>query len=109
MNCTIRGLVQKMDFVKDTMQTFLQLELPGGKVISALIEDDVTELVVSARLIPLRAPQSSLVMLEDARTAPSFPVDTLPPITVQRPVPQATEPQVEEEEQESDEDGVLSV
>ena len=101
MNCTIRGLSQKMDFTRDTLQTFLLLELPTGEIISALIEEDVAARVIASRVVP---PQAS-----NRVQAPSaFPLDTLPPVTIQHVV-EDTPSEPDLDEQESDEDGTPSV
>jgi hypothetical protein len=108
MNCVIRGLSQKMDFARDTMQTFLLVELPTGEVISALIEDAVAERVVAARVVAPKphvvAEHQAFFGAAESVVAPTFPVDTLQQRTMTE---QPDAPQ--EPEQESDEDGVPSV
>lgn len=114
MNCTIRGLSQRMDFARDTMQTFLLIELPTGEVISALIEEDVAARVIASRVGPSQGRGGSTVALfeEASDHTPAiptvFPMDTLPPIAAQRDAEDVTtEP--DRDEQESDEDGTPSV
>ena len=109
MNCVIRGLSQKMDFVQNTLQTFLLIELPTGEVVHALVEDTVAERVVAANVATprVRAPAAGSfdTFIEQPATSstPAASVmDSLPTV-----YPQEDEPVPPE--QDSDEDEVPSV
>ena len=110
MNCTIRGVAQKIDFATNTMQNFLALELPTGETIQCLIDDAVAEKVVAAHTRAQVAPPTPTVQVEAFAEQYGTPAITrLPVVAHPRDDEPADDPEVTEFGGEDVDDGVPSV
>lgn len=105
MNCTIKGIFQKMDFENNTLQNYLTVLLPTGEAIQCLIEDAVAERVIAAHTkVQERPPTPVVSVLMDS--AAGFGTDAPVSLHTESDAPPLYD---DVEDTENDEDGVPSV
>jgi hypothetical protein len=108
MNCTIKGIVQRMDFEHNTLQNYLTLVLPTGEAIQCLVEDVVAERVIAAQMKTQDKPPTPTVsVLMDAVAGFDAPVVQPDPVIPWADTPGT--PPDDAEVLEGEDDGVPSV
>ena len=111
MNCTIRGIFQKVDFENNTLQNYLTVVLPTGEAIQCLIEDAVAERVIAAHAKAQLQPPAYVAsaVLDDMVSFGAEVVHPNPPVMAYVEPDASASPPDDEENMESEDDGVLSV